>query len=183
MLTFTMFLKTILLTIMLQTSTPPTLIFDFNNHSNIQNWVVVDDVVMGGVSSGNFSLNANGHGVFSGAISLENNGGFSSVKYSFDKISVGKHTHVYIKLKGDGKDYQFRIKANSNDYESYITTFSTKGEWQEININLKDLYPTFRGRKLNQPNFSNPTFEEIRFLIANKKKENFKLIIDTIELR
>jgi hypothetical protein len=43
------------------------------------------------------------------------------------------------------------------------------------------MYPSFRGRKLNQPNFSKDSIEEI-LLIGNKKKEEFKLLIDKIEL-
>ncbi|MFQ3182569.1 MAG: NADH dehydrogenase [ubiquinone] 1 alpha subcomplex assembly factor 1, partial [Polaribacter sp.] len=55
------------------------IIFDFNKSSNIKNWIVIDDVVMGGKSSGSFKLSSDGYGIFMGDISLENNGGFSSV--------------------------------------------------------------------------------------------------------
>ena len=138
---------------------------------------------MGGRSSGNFKLNAEGHGLFEGDVSLENNGGFSSVRYSFERLLIKDSKKVVIKLKGDGKNYQFRIKSNSRDYYSYISTFATSGEWQEVEISLKDMYPSFRGRKLNQPNFSNDYIEEITFLIGNKKQEKFKLLIDKIELK
>jgi NADH dehydrogenase [ubiquinone] 1 alpha subcomplex assembly factor 1 len=159
------------------------IIFDFNKTSNIKNWIVIDDVVMGGKSSGSFNLNSDGYGVFVGDISLENNGGFSSVRYRFEKILINKSTKISIRIKGDGKKYQFRIKSNSGDYYSYISPFSTTGEWQEIEIPLKDMYPSFRGRKLDQPNFSNDAIEEITFLIGNKNKEKFLLLIDKIELK
>ncbi len=159
------------------------IIFDFNKTSNIKNWIVIDDVVMGGKSSGSFNLNSDGYGVFVGDISLENNGGFSSVRYRFEKILINKSTKISIRIKGDGKKYQFRIKSNSGDYYSYISPFSTTGEWQEIEIPLKDMYPSFRGRKLDQPNFSNDGIEEITFLIGNKNKEKFLLLIDKIELK
>jgi NADH dehydrogenase [ubiquinone] 1 alpha subcomplex assembly factor 1 len=159
------------------------IIFDFNKTSNIKNWIVIDDVVMGGKSSGSFNLNSDGYGVFVGDISLENNGGFSSVRYRFEKILINKSTKISIRIKGDGKKYQFRIKSNSGDYYSYISPFSTTGEWQEIEIPLKDMYPSFRGRKLDQPNFSNDAIEEITFLIGNKNKEKFQLLIDKIELK
>jgi NADH dehydrogenase [ubiquinone] 1 alpha subcomplex assembly factor 1 len=159
------------------------IIFDFNKSSDIKNWIVIDDVVMGGKSSGSFELNSDGYGVFVGDISLENNGGFSSVRYRFEKILINKSTKISIRIKGDGKKYQFRIKSNSGDYYSYISSFSTTGEWQEIEIPLKDMYPSFRGRKLDQPNFSNDTIEEVTFLIGNKNKEKFQLLIDKIELK
>ena len=159
------------------------IIFNFNKSSDIKNWIVIDDVVMGGKSSGSFKLNSDGYGVFLGDISLENNGGFSSVRYRFEKILINKSTKISIRIKGDGKKYQFRIKSNSGDYYSYISSFSTTGEWQEIEIPLKDMYPSFRGRKLDQPNFSNDAIEEITFLIGNKNKEKFQLLIDKIELK
>ena len=81
------------------------------------------------------------------------------------------------------KDYQLRIKDNSRNYYSYIKTFSTNGEWQEIVIPLKEMYPSFRGRRLDVPNFSHDYIEEIVFLIGNKKNENFELIIDKIVLK
>ena len=159
------------------------LIFDFNNDSNIKNWYIVDDDVMGGRSSSQFTLNSDGHGVFEGYVSLANNGGFSSVRYQFDKTDVTSYSKIKIRLKGDGKNYQFRIKNNSKSYYSYVTTFTTSNKWQIIEINLKDMYPSFRGRKLKSPNFSNKNIEQIVFLIGNKKDESFKLLIDKIEFK
>ena len=149
------------------------LIFDFNHNSNITDWKIVDDVVMGGRSNGKFKIDSYGNGVFSGDVSLENNGGFSSVRYQFEKINTTKESKVIIRLKGDGKEYQFRIKNNRNTYYSYITNFKTNGEWENIIINLKDLYPSFRGQTMNIPNFTGTSIEEIVFLIGNKKNESF----------
>lgn len=158
-------------------------IFDFTKEANIKGWRIVDDVVMGGRSAGEFMLNEEGHGVFKGSVSTENNGGFSSVRFRFEEKIVSLDSKIILNLKGDGKDYQFRVKDESSKYYSYITSFSTSGEWEEIEISLKDLYPSFRGRKLDQPNFEHSSLEEITFLIANKKNENFELLVDKIELR
>lgn len=158
------------------------LIFDFNNNTNISDWKIVDDVVMGGRSNGTFKIDSDGNGVFSGDVSLENNGGFSSVQYQFEKINTTRDSKVIIRLKGDGKEYQFRIKNNRNTYYSYITNFKTSGDWENIIINLKDLYPSFRGQTMNIPNFDGNSIEEIVFLIGNKKNESFNLILDKIEI-
>lgn len=158
-------------------------IFNFNNDMLSNKWVVTDDVVMGGKSSGKFTVSNEGHGVFEGEVSLENNGGFSSVRYKFKKIKVLNFNSIILKIKGDCKKYQFRIKANSNDYYSYISVFETTNEWQEIQISLNDMYPAFRGKILDKPNFKENFIEEIAFLIGNKKQENFELLIDSIELQ
>ena len=162
--------------------TTPT-IFDFNKNSDIKKWTVVDDIVMGGRSSGSFGLNEDGHGIFQGFVSLENNGGFSSVRYQFEKIDVQTFTKIILKIKGDGKQYQCRIKANASDQYSYISTFSTTGDWQEVEIILKNMQPSYRGNKLDIPNFSKDHIEEIAFLIGNKNEEKFQLLIDKIELK
>ena len=177
-----MIMKHFILTLTLLQGINSKMIFDFNIKANIQDWIVVDDTVMGGRSSSQFNLNSKGFGVFNGAVSLENNGGFSSVRYQFKKTEVKKYTKIKLRLKGDGKNYQFRVKNNSRDYYSYISTFSTTNDWQNVEIALKDMYPSFRGRRLNTPNFSHDFIEQIVFLIGNKKNEDFKLIIDTIEL-
>ena len=158
------------------------LIFDFNHNSNITDWNIVDDVVMGGRSNGKFKIDNDGNGVFSGDVSLENNGGFSSVRYQFEKINTTKDSKVIIRLKGDGKEYQFRIKNNRNTYYSYITSFKTSGNWETIVFNLKDLYPSFRGQTMNIPNFTGNSIEEIVFLIGNKKNESFTLVLDKIDI-
>lgn len=161
----------------------PTSLFNFTSSTDIKTWYIVDDVVMGGRSSGTFTLNEDGHGVFAGNVSLENNGGFSSVRHKLDNTPINGAATVVLKVKGDGRKYQLRIKANARDYYSYIATFATNTEWQEIQIPLQEMYPSFRGRKLDQPNFSSDHVEEIAFLIGNKKPESFKLMIDKIELK
>jgi hypothetical protein len=158
------------------------LFFDFNHKTNISDWKIIDDVVMGGKSNGQFKIDSDGNGVFSGDVSLENNGGFSSVRYQFEKINTTKDSKVIIRLKGDGKVYQFRIKNNRNTYYSYVTNFKTTGDWENIIINLKDLYPSFRGQTMNIPNFTGESFEEIVFLIGNKKNESFALFLDRIDI-
>lgn len=159
------------------------MIFDFNKLCDISNWNIVDDVVMGGRSAGNFELNANGSGVFKGSVSIANNGGFSSVRYRFKSKEVSAYHKFVIYVKGDGKQYQFRVKSNSNDFYSYVAYFETSKDWQIVEIPFSDLYPTFRGRKLDQSNFKGDKIEEIGFLFGNKKAEDFNLEIDKIELK
>lgn len=157
-------------------------IFDFKADSNIGNWQVVDDDVMGGRSNGRFYLHKEGYGVFEGVVSLENNGGFSSVRYRFDPINSKGYNKIVLRLKGDGKAYQFRLKANQNDQFSYIYSFNTNGKQETIEIRLSDMVPSFRGRKLELPNYNGERIQEVAFLIGNKKAENFRLEVSSIKL-
>lgn len=157
-------------------------VFDFDKSIPEKAWYVVNDVVMGGRSSASIKVDESGHGVFSGHVSLENNGGFASIRHEKRVEGVKDFTKAMIRVKGDGKSYQFRLRENSNDRHSYITKFETSGEWQVIEIPLSSLYPSWRGRKLDMPNFNSDSFNEICFLIANYKEEDFQLKIDWIKL-
>jgi len=160
-----------------------TTLFNFSTSSNIDTWQVVNDGVMGGLSQGQFSLNESGHGYFRGKVSLANKGGFSSVRNRFKTIGVKSFSKVKIRLKGDGKAYQFRVKATADQRYSYIGGFATSGDWEIVTIAFSHMYPAFRGRLLDMANYSGETMTEIAFLIGNKKEETFALEIDYIQLQ
>ena len=159
------------------------IILNFTNEKNLKNWIIVNDDVMGGISTSNLFINKDGNGVFEGRISTSYNGGFASIRYNCKRIYIKDSNSIKLKLKGDKKEYQLRIKANREDYYSYLLPFKTSGEWQDIIIPLEEMYASFRGRRLNIRNFNNDYFEEISFLIWNKKNENFNLLIDKITLQ
>ncbi|MBZ9729500.1 CIA30 family protein [Salegentibacter sp. JZCK2] len=158
------------------------LLFDFSANDDWSAWEIENDVVMGGNSTAKLESSAGGNAVFTGSVSLENNGGFASLQAHFPSKNIKGYKKALILLKGDGKTYQFRMKSNLKDRASYIYTFKTTGDWQTVEVPLKEMEPVFRGRKLDLPNFSADSIQEIRFLIGNKKAEDFRLEIDKIEL-
>tara|TARA_B110000858_G_C17705057_1_gene427819 strand:+ start:58 stop:591 length:534 start_codon:yes stop_codon:yes gene_type:complete len=173
----------LILFLVMNTFQTSSLIFKFEPGVSTKGWRVIDDRVMGGRSQGDFEVNLEGLGVFEGYVTTENNGGFSSLRYSFYGLKTTGFTSVVLKLKGDGKSYQFRLKESDNQRHSYIYSFTTSGEVQEITIPLKNFVPSFRGYTLDIPNFNANKIEEIAFLIGNKVKENFRLEIDRISLK
>lgn len=155
------------------------IIFDFSKEISGKGWYVVNDGVMGGLSKGLFSIKDN-LAVFEGDVSTDNNGGFTMIQNRFKSVSTEKYSSFVIKLKGDGKSYQFRVKSDSNQQFSYVYQFSTSGEWEEITIPFSSLEPRFRGRVLDLSNFDGTKIEEIAFLIGNKRDESFKLSISSL---
>ena len=155
-------------------------IYDFNKQSSMEDWFIVDDVVMGGRSSGGMQLSQDGHAIFDGSVSLENNGGFSSVRYRFQKMVAGERSVFKIRLKGDMKNYQFRVKSSLRERHSYVFEFATSGQWETIEIPFDEMYPRFRGWTLDMPNYPGQDLQECAFLISNKKNESFRLEIDRI---
>ena len=159
------------------------ILYDFNTETKLENWYIVNDDVMGGVSKSKLFLDDKGNGVFKGRISTLNNGGFASVRFNSGRVITKNKKDLVIRIKGDQKKYQIRIKSNRNDFQSYIMDFITSGEWETIKIPLKSMYASFRGRRLNMDDFDKDYFEQISFLIGNKRNENFELRIKSVELK
>ncbi|WP_246144077.1 CIA30 family protein [Neolewinella aurantiaca] len=161
---------------------PPMIIFDFTPDADLTNWRTVDDTVMGGVSEGSFGLSEDGHGLYTGHVSLDNNGGFSSLRYRMPGTRIDGFTKAVIRLKGDGRAYQFRTKTNEDHRHSYVYNFQTSGEWEEVEIELRAMKPQWRGRRLDREDYPAEVLSEVAILIGNKQEEDFRLELDWIRL-
>jgi monofunctional biosynthetic peptidoglycan transglycosylase len=145
-------------------------------------WPAINDSVMGGVSESQFNIK-NGSGFFTGNLSLANNGGFASVRHSLKSNSMtAKTTHINLKVKGDGRTYQFRIRDNENNGIAYKFDFTTvPNEWLEIKIPIISMKSSFRGRHM--PEFIAPSADkvsQVSFLIADKKPGAFSLEVKSV---
>ncbi len=144
-------------------------------------WVVVDDGVMGGRSAGAVSED-DGLTVFSGTLSLENNGGFSSVRLPLSQSLKG-YTGLRIKVRGDGRAYQLRLReGNRFDGVSWGTSFASSSEWTTVDIPFARFRPTFRGRAVPQ---AGPVVAErigqIGILLGDKNPGAFHLEVAALE--
>lgn len=150
------------------------------DNGDLQDWQVVTDGVMGGKSEGSIASDNQGNCLFSGKVSLENNGGFSMVRC---QIGIGKLPQdcsgFDLKVKGDGRQYQFRVKSVSDQRHSYGFHFSTNGEWQQILIPFHKLLPVFRGKQLDLPVYDGKELQEMAFL-TGKQPGNFELKISSL---
>ncbi|PPK85751.1 complex I intermediate-associated protein 30 (CIA30) [Neolewinella xylanilytica] len=162
---------------------PPQLLYAFNEFSVRAQWRVVDDIVMGGHSDGHFAITPEKHGRFYGDVSLKDGGGFSSVRHRFNPpFNAQPFNRIFIRLKGDGSDYKFRLKSDPEAQFAYVHPFATSGEWEVIEITLAEMYPVRKGKRLDLPNFPGDVIGEISFLIANGREQPFQLLIDRLEM-
>ena len=88
------------------------MLIDFTDTQEILCWMVINDDVMGGISQSRIELSPTATAIFSGQLSLENNGGFASIRRRAENYSLEGCTHVMLKVKGDGRTYQFRVKTD-----------------------------------------------------------------------
>lgn len=145
---------------------------------------IVNDGVMGGLSTSQIKPSPDGGAIFSGVVSLENNGGFASVRLSPAVKNLKGHDAFVLRIKGDGKRYKFRARTSQGfDVPSYQAAFATKaGQWQDIRIAFKDFLPTWRGRVLkDRPNLDPAKVTSLGFLISDKQEGPFRLEIAHIK--
>ena len=136
------------------------------------NWLVVNDNVMGGVSESNIRFSKNNTLIFQGRVSIENNGGFASFRYKTKNLKVKKDQKIKMVVIGDSKEYQIRIKPSQNIRYTYSKTFKTTNSKQIIEIPLNEFTAQYRGYKLNMENFDFDKIEEFGILVGNKKMKN-----------
>ena len=159
-------------------------LFDFSTADQMDAWRVVNDGVMGGLSQSQMMLSGENTAVFQGNVSLDNNGGFASVRAIPTTNKTAGHTGIRLRVKGDGKNYQLRLRTDNRfDGASYRSEFSTqKGEWIVIDMPFEEMAPTFRGRVLaDYPAVDPSQIQQLGFLISNKVAEPFRLEVDWIK--
>lgn len=158
-----------------------TNMIDFTQASEHQNWTVTNDDVMGGISTGEL-IYLNNMSRFRGELSLENNGGFSSVKRSIESPDheIDSAELIFV---GDGRTYQLRFTTSKEGNRvQYKHDFDTiKGKELKKVFHFNDFQAVFRGRLLSgAPELKAQDIKQIGFLIADKQPSLFEL--DLIQL-
>jgi hypothetical protein len=129
------------------------ILLDFEKPDSSNSWFVINDGVMGGVSASSFQVTKTGTAVFSGVLSLENNGGFASANMKPSQFDVGDCDGIRFRFKGDGKTYKITLKNDDrfNGF-SYRFAFSTqKDKWVTLDIPFASFIPKFMGQTTSAP--------------------------------
>lgn len=144
----------------------------------------VNDGVMGGLSQSEMSFTPHGTALFEGIVSLENYGGFASVRtYPLD-FELDGYEGLAVRVKGDGRRYKLRLRTDDRvDGTAYETEFDTKADtWITFQAPFRALVPTFRGRRVRlAPQLEGTAVRQIGFMIADKKAGPFQLEIDWVK--
>ncbi len=85
------------------------ILFNFENVEAAKKWQSVNDGVMGGRSDGQFKITDDKKMEFSGTLSLENNGGFASVRASGGNLGLKADDVIVARVRGDGLKYNFNL--------------------------------------------------------------------------
>tara|TARA_B110000495_G_scaffold195872_1_gene203986 strand:+ start:3267 stop:4511 length:1245 start_codon:yes stop_codon:yes gene_type:complete len=156
-------------------------IFEFDNSNEGRDWQIVLDGVMGGLSTGNISVE-NGSLFFTGETSLKNNGGFSSIRASMDSNDMDAFDAIQLRVRGDGRTWIFGTRgSNSMGANSYWSKFETKkNEWIKVTIPINEMERHSFGNRL-AGSINPDEIIGVEFYMYDKKAGPFKLEVDSIK--
>jgi monofunctional biosynthetic peptidoglycan transglycosylase len=161
------------------------LVFDFGAGKNFGKWTIVNDGVMGGLSQSKASLDADTL-LFTGDVSLQNNGGFVSLRSPLGNYDLSSYTYCEIRFKSDtSRKFEVLIEK---DTPFYLPKFRMKfsgasNEWQTLTIPLRDFEISRMGSSIQQgiepKNLQD--IQRIGFILADKQEGSFRLWIDYLK--
>ncbi len=153
-------------------------VVEFGSTDEANNWYISNDTVMGGVSRSRVDFNDETL-LFSGNLSLDNNGGFASTFRYRQHLGLDNDSPLIIRVKGDGRRYQLRLRTPQARGLSYKAEFATlPGSWVEHAFIAQDFTATWRGRWVsNAPQLQFDQVNALGFLLADKVEGEFELAV------
>ena len=160
-------------------------LLDFAGTDPAQKWQAVNDGVMGGVSDGRFRITPDKTMEFSGRLSLENNGGFASVRTKPVDFDIKSGDTLVVRVKGDGREYVLNLYTKSRrmafSYRAPLPT--TRDEWTEVSVPLGEFIPTAFGNRVKGMGPVEPDqINSLGFMLSDKKPGPFKLEVDWVKI-
>lgn len=163
---------------------PGRILFDFSSQNAAKPWQAVNDGVMGGRSIGKLRVSEDNQLVFSGVLSLANNGGFASIRAGNSEMNLADGDVLVARVLGDGRTYQFNVYTQQNlGGYSFRQSFRTKkGEWTEVRLPVDQFVATWRGRTFPNQKFDPAKAAGLGILLGDKKPGSFELVVDWIKV-
>jgi len=146
-------------------------------------WQTTNDGVMGGRSDGRFKINEDGNMEFFGTLSLENNGGFASVRSRGRNLGLQKGDTIVARVRGDGREYSLNLYTPTRRMAfSHRAKFrTTKDEWIEVRLPLDKFVATSFGRVVRNQQLDPGEVNGLGILLGDKKAGPFELEVDWIK--
>jgi hypothetical protein len=158
-------------------------LFDFQAAESTADWSAIDDAVMGGISASRLRHDPAGHAVFEGAVSLDNNGGFASVRSRPGELGPPGVVSYVLEVRGDGKRYKLNLRTDDAfDGVNYQAAFQTPcDQWTTVRLPISGFRATFRGRVVaTAPPLDPARVRQVGLMIADRQVGTFALEVRSI---
>ncbi len=156
-----------------------------NFAAGANSWRTVVDGVMGGRSSGRVRQTDSGNLLFTGNLSLENNGGFSQIRTAISDSAFAGAEGIEIRIRGDGRVYNFDVRASNARMMAgaFQQEFQTlEGQWLTIKIPFDEFRLYSFGRLVANAVALDPVrIESVGVTLSDKVEGKFRLEISTIQ--
>jgi len=158
-------------------------IASFENPATLSNWGVVNDSVMGGVSTSGFRQTENGTLLFKGQLSLENNGGFVSLRNRPRNLDLDNVVGFVVRARGDGRAYYLDLRESRQmTAGSFRASFATRDEeWTETYIPTSEFVRQSFGRPYPNTPLRPHRISSLGFTLSDKNPGPFRLEIDYVK--
>jgi len=156
------------------------IILPFTHPADVQGWRAIDDRIMGGCSLSRPEFVDGGGLRFRGVVSLDNGGGFASIRSPEADYVLGGFAGVRLRVRGDGQHYKLGLRTDRFfDGISYQAAFSAPAEaWEEIDLPFVAFLPTHHGRRLTTVAPLDPArIQSFSLFIAERQAGPFHLEI------
>jgi NADH dehydrogenase [ubiquinone] 1 alpha subcomplex assembly factor 1 len=165
--------------------TPPNMLelYRFSDADAVARWSATDDRVMGGISQSRLRFDPAGFALFEGVMSLEQNGGFASVRAAAAGPPLPGITHYVVEVRGDGKRYKLDLRTSGRfSAASYQASFATVADnWTTVALPVNSFAPSFRGRRvIDAPPLDAALVNQVGLMIADSQDGPFQLAIRRI---
>ncbi|MBA62661.1 MAG: CIA30 family protein [Planctomycetaceae bacterium] len=160
-------------------------LLEFEDSKSVRSWRAINDGVMGGRSVGRYRWTNNKMLEFYGRLSLENNGGFASIRLPSGDIKLQKGDVLLLQLKGDGRTYNMNLYAQRNlGGFSYRQSFKTvPDKLIEVQLPVDKFVATWRGRVFPRQKLAPQDVAGLGFLLGDKKEGEFRLLLKSISVQ
>lgn len=158
---------------------------DFGKTKMGSQWRIVNDDVMGGRSVSTATLQ-NDALYFKGNVSLENNGGFASVRSPYGTYDLSNFSEIVIRHKGTARKFALTFTTDKRWFmPNYRMEFYPSETWQETIIPIKSLKESRIGEYTGETIPEEKISEIIQtgIILYDKKEGAFELEVDYIKFR
>ncbi len=159
----------------------------FPDTASVEGWRPIDDRVMGGRSRSSATWSRDEALVFSGELSLEQGGGFASLRRELGSADLGGSTGLRLVVRGDGRDYRINLRDRAlamaaDEGTQHRALFRADGSWAVRWLPWSAFVASRRGRlAVDAPPLDIRSIASVGLMTAFRDPGPFRLEVRSIE--